>query len=280
MNSNITLIENKIKVQKQKYGLVYGMVAGLAFAVSLWGYDGYVLSRVHAYFPWVKFMAGSLLTMAVGGLAGWLVSRFERTLLGILFWFAAAGALAWLTALVPIVITPALMGVLEPKLRSLLNYTIYDNLSTMVGVAFAWIVIAVFIIATIQLPLIEQAVFSTSVVGKIAPSLVCAILMLISGAITDSLNNQPLREPIANLDKTIQFSLNTRGKDVDPKAAREVHLASLRDVQNVVVESRRLIVSRYDQYLENVYVVVNFNGNWVECSTAFSHPLMCKSITP
>jgi hypothetical protein len=104
--------------------------------------------------------------------------------------------------------------------------------------------------------------------------------MLVSGAITDSLNNQPLREPLVNLDNTIQFSLNARGKEVDPKAAREVHLASLRDVLNVVSQSRRMIVSRYDRSLENVYVVINFNGNWVECSTAFNHPLICKPITP
>lgn len=269
-----------VEQQKRIYGLIYGMVAGLAFAIALWGMDGYFLSRAHAYFPWTKLCAGSILTTLVGALAGWLVSRFEKTLLAILLWFATAGIFAWLTVSVPLEVAPNLMGMLEPKLRPLLHYTIYDNASSTIGVAFAWIMIAAFIVATIQIPMVEQSVFSTTFFGKISPYLICAILMAVSGSITDSFQNQPLRDPVIAVDKIIEFSLNASGKKVDAKTFRDLHLASLRDVLDILSPSRHLAVSRYDKLLQNVYVVVNFNGNWAECETTFGHPLMCKPISP
>jgi uncharacterized protein with PQ loop repeat len=280
MYQDTSATEIKIIRMKRRAGFLYGMIAGLAFAITLWGVDGYLLSQAHAYYPWIKFISGSAITILVGGLAGWLVTTIEKALVGLLIWFAAGGIFAWLTVLVPIVIAPALMGLLDPELQSLLHYGSYGNLSSMVGVSFAWIAIAIFIVAAIQIPMIEQSVFSVSILGKIVPHLICSLLMLSSGAILDNLHNLPLRQPIQSLDLTIQFTLNNRDREVDPKVARELHVAALRTVQDWLSEDRRLVVGQYDQLLENINVLVNFNGVWVECETIFGHPLYCQPISP
>jgi hypothetical protein len=272
--------EHLLKVRRQKFGFSYGAVAGLAFAVALWGLDGYLLSGSHALFPWMKLAVGGILTTLTGGLAGWLATRFEKTLIGILFWMAASGLLALFTVSVPLVLAPRLTGVLQPQINSLLLYTTYDNLPTMVSVAFGWIIISAIVIAVIQIPMLDQAVFSISGFGKVKPHILCAILMLISGSVADSLNNKPLRDPILGLDETIQFMLDTRGQEIDPAVSREKHLASFRTIQDDIQESRSLVVSRYDRFLENVQVLVNFNGQWVECSTFYGAPLTCQPISP
>lgn len=266
--------------RKQIFGLSYGMIAGLAFSVTLWGLDGLKLAQAFAYFPWTKFVVGAPLAMLVCGAAGWLTSRWGKPLLGVLLWALAAGALAWLTILVPIVIAPSAMKLLVPEFRSLLHYTFYDNTTILTAVAFGWVGITAFIVAIIQVPMVEQAIFSINLLGKIMPHIICAVLMLVGGSVADSLNNRPLREPLLSMNATIQFALDHQGKQVSPKAARDVHLASLRTVQDLITEERRLVVSDFDPLLENVTILVNFDGNWAECDTIFGHALTCHSITP
>ena len=272
--------EEIIKRRKQIFGLSYGLIAGLAFSLALWGLDDFKLARAFAYFPWMKLSTGVPLAMLICGLAGWLTSRFEKPLVGVFLWELAAGALAWLTILVPIVIAPAVMKIMEPELRSLLHYSFYENATQFAGVTFAWIAIAAFITAAIQVPMVEQAAFSTSIFGRIAPHVICAFLMLVSGSVADSLNNQPLRDSLISMNTTIQFALDHQGKQVDTKAAREVHLASLRTVQNLITEERRLVVAEFDPLLENVIILINFDGNWVECGTIYNNPLNCIPVTP
>lgn len=269
-----------IRKRKQAFGLSYGIVAGLAFSLALWGVDSLRLSQAFAYYPWTKFFAGLPLAVLICGVAGWLTARLERPLVGVALWIAAAGALAWLTIIVPIVFSPAIMKALNPELANLLQYTVYDNASEKAGVGFAWIAIASFIIAAIQVPMVEQAAFSTSIFGKITPHIICAFLMLVSGWVADTLNNQLLRDPLISMNETIQFFLDHQGKSVDPKAAREAHAASLRSVQDSIHPNRRLVVSRFDPLLEHVFILINFDGDWVECGTIVNTPLNCAPVRP
>ena len=59
--------ESKIKSRKQLFGLSYGLVAGLAFSIALWGLDAYRQSLAFAYFPWTKFVTGAPLALMAGG---------------------------------------------------------------------------------------------------------------------------------------------------------------------------------------------------------------------
>lgn len=272
--------EQLLKNRKRKYGLTYGIAGGLAFAIALWGFDAVLLSRSHAMFPWLKLIVGGILTTLTGGLAGWLTSRFEKILLGVLFWIAASALFGLYIVIVPLVLAPRITGLLVPEIRPLLLYTTYENLPTMVAVAFGWTIVEAIIGSVIQLPMLDHAVFSITGFGKIRPHLLCAVLMLISGGVSDSLNNKPLRDPIIALDSTFQFILDTRGQEIDKATSREMHLASFRLIQQDVTESRQLVVSRYDRLLENIHVLVNFNGKWAECPTFFNSPLTCQPISP
>jgi hypothetical protein len=272
--------EQHLKQHKQCYGFAVGMTAGLAFASTAWGYDGYLLQQAHAYFPWMKFIIGGLLSMLAGGLAGWLSMRFEKALLGLVFWLAAGGLLAWFTVLVPFVLTPALTGLLAPQVRPLLAYEMYPEMSARIGATYAWIVIAAIITSALQIPLIEQAAFSFRPFGKIIPFLACSFFMLVIGLTTDDFSNQSARAAIIGLDRTIQFSLDHRGEEIDKNISREMHLAALRTVQDSVSETRRLLMTSYDPLIENIQVAVDFNGQWVNCLTMVGSPLNCTVITP
>jgi hypothetical protein len=69
--------------------MIYGAVVGIAFAVSSWGWDGYVLNTSHAYYPSVMFLVGLLFYAILGGICGRLTARFDSGLLGVVFWIIA-----------------------------------------------------------------------------------------------------------------------------------------------------------------------------------------------
>lgn len=280
MNVPTSKIELALKARKRKFGLNYGIAGGLAFALALWGYDGLALSQANALFPWLKLLVGGSLSIIAGGLAGWLTSRFESPLLAVPFWLTASGLLGLFTVIVPLVIAPWITGILAPQIRPFLQYTPHNNLPVMVAVASTWVVVSSIIVAIVQIPLLEQAAFSLSGFEKIRPHLLCAFLLIVSGSVADSLHNRPLRDPIIGLNETIQFSLDTRGQEVDKIIARQKHVAALRPVLELVQPNRNLIVSRYDPFLENIYVLADFGESVIECATFYGNPSNCKPVLP
>jgi hypothetical protein len=262
---------------KRKFGMFYGVVAGLAFAVASWGWDGYLMSKSHAYFPWVMLVTGVLFCAVFGGMVGWLTARSESSLLGVIFWITSSLFFAWIMVALPLQIKPIIASTLDPQLGSLLNYEKNIEFGFRFGVSLAWVLPFMLIIGVTQLPTMESAVFSTSIFGKVAPLLFCIVIMGISGVFTDNLVNSPFRAAISSLDSTIQFVLdNKNNENVDKALSRELHARSLSTVEEYVQESRHLFVGSYDEYLGELHVLVKFGDQWVDCNVLYSQPVSCK----
>ncbi len=267
----------EIMAQKRKFGILYGATAGIAFAVASWGWDGYVLSSSHAYFPWTMLITGILFCAFIGGIAGWLTTRLESSLLGIVFWLISSFFFAWIIVALPLQINPFIASSLDPHLGTLLNYQKDFEFVFRFGVSLAWVLPFAVIVGVTQLPVTEPAVFSTSIFGKIAPLLFCIVVMSISGAITDSLINSHFRAAIVSLDATIQFVLDNKdNENVDKALSREMHARSLNTVEEYVQESRHLFVSSYDEYLGDLHVLVKFDDQWVDCHLLYKQPVSCE----
>jgi hypothetical protein len=258
-----------------RIGIAYGITMGLAFAVATWGIDGFLLSQAHALYPWLKFIIGAMICMPLGGLAGWLVARFEKGLLALLIYLAVGLIFAWLIVALPFRILPAVLQVLDPEVGNLLNYTFYEGFNAMHGVATFWVSLFVGLAGILQLPLTEPAVFSTALFGKVAPLLVCILVMVINGVIVDTLNNEPLRKAVLHMEDTIEFAVAHEGQEVDQATTRAMRMASLRAVASSIHEPRRLIVREYDEYLGEIHVLVRFGSSWVDCLVIYNQPSFC-----
>jgi len=262
---------------KQKIGMLYGMIAGIAFAVSSWGWDGYMLSKSHAYFPWTMLLTGVIFCAILSGIVGWLTARSESSLLGVIFWIISSLFFAWLMVALPLQITPIIVSKLDPQLGALLNFETGMDFTFHFGVSLAWVIPFTLIVGIAQLPITEPAVFSTSIFGKITPFFFCIVVMSISGVVTDSLINSHFRAAISSLDNTIQFVLdNKNNENVDKALSREMHARSLNTVEEYIQESRYLFVGSYDEYLGDIHVLVKFDSQWVDCNVLYSQPVSCK----
>jgi hypothetical protein len=265
---------------KRKFGIVYGIIAGITFATASWGWDGYILSNSHAYFPWTMLITGMTLCAIIGGIAGWLTVRSESSLLGVVFWVTSSFFFAWLVVALPLQINPFIASKFNPQLGILMNYGKSIEFVFRFGVSLAWILPFTVIVGVTQLPVSEPAVFSTSIFGKIAPLLFCIVVMIIGGVITDNLINSKFRAGIAGLDNTIQFVLdNNNNENIDKTLSREAHASSLNTVEKYVRESRYLFVRSYDEELGNLHILVKFDNQWVDCNVLYSQPVSCDIVT-
>lgn len=265
---------------KRRLGMVYGLTLGLAFAVSAWGVDGYLLSQAHGMYPWLKFIIGVVICATVGGFVGWLVARLEKAILAPLLYLGLSLVFAWLVVSLPFQIFPRVVSRLDPEIGRLLDYVFYENFSSRLAIAFVWVGMFVTLAGILQIPLAEPAAFSTSIFGRIAPLIVCSAIVVVNGSIVDSINNEPLRSPLIEMEKTIQFAVEHRGQNVDRAVSRAMHLASLRSVQDVIDRPRRLIVGSYDEFLGQVNVLVRFGDTWVDCVTSYTQPSFCQYVLP
>jgi hypothetical protein len=67
-----------------------------------------------------------------------------------------------------------------------------------------------------------------------------------------------------------------QGQEVDRVEARQMRMSSLRAVQEVIAEPRQLIVGSYDQYLDQIHVLVRFGTTWTDCVVVYNQPSFCK----
>ena len=136
------------------------------------------------------------------------------------------------------------------------------------------------LVGVLQIPLTEPAAFSTSYFGKVTPFLVCSVVMFINGVIVDTLNNEPLRTAVLHMNNTIEFSVDHLGREVDRATARTMRMSSLRAVEEVIDQPRRLIVGSYDQFLDQIHVLVRFGDRWTDCVVVYNQPSFCQYIEP
>jgi hypothetical protein len=263
---------------KHMYGIWYGAIIGLAFSIFAWGLDAYKLTQINGLYPWLKFLVGVFPCVIVGGFTGWLSARVGKPLLALLFWIIAASVFAWFTVSLPLQITPRVLDLIEPALKDLLHYTYYEQFSFRFGVAYTWLIIFSALAGLLQIPLSDSAVFSMSIFGKISPMLAAMILMAIAGSTMDNLNNELLRAPIDAINTTTQFFIDHRNEHIEPLQTRQMHLASLRTVQELVTPERKFIISGYDELLGDIQVLARFQKAWVECEVLYNQPLSCKQV--
>lgn len=264
---------------KRRTGTLYGATVGFAFAAASWGIDGLLLSQSHALYPWLKFIIGAVICIIAGGIAGRLVARLEKGILGLFIYLGLGLIFSWLIVALPFQIFPTVMQWLDPETADLLNYTIYDGFQSRFVIAVAWISLFAALVGVLQLPLTEPAAFATSLFGKISPLLVCSVVMFINGVIVDTLNNEPLRTAVLHLNNTIEFAVEHQGQEVDRALARTMRMSSIRAVQDVIGQPRKLIVGSYDQYLDQIHVLVRFGSTWTDCVVVYNQPSFCKYVT-
>jgi hypothetical protein len=261
---------------RQFIGLLYGITAGLAFAVFSWGVDGFGLATSHGAYPWVKFIPSVFLCVLAGGLVGWATIRFENHLLAVLFWSILALFFSRLVVWLPLKVAPYIIRLFDHTLGEYIKYPYYSSLNQNAWFGFAAILIVALICGLLEINMIEQALFSSGSFAILLPLILCIFGFGLVGSSSDSLLNRHIREPIQTVDELIQFALDHVGQEVDGMVARSMHLGAVNTIEDYLPLERRLILGNFDESIGQVDVLVDFSGVWVKCTAIYNQVTFCK----
>ncbi len=271
-------MKTSVNKRKQLVGLLFGLTAGLAFAVFAWGVDGLVLAGAHGAYPWVKFIPGLFISLMFGGLVGWLTVILQSALLRLLLWFAFSLLLSKLFLWLPIKAAPEIIGWFDGYLGNYLNYPLYKDFNHMQWIGFSVIALISLLCAVLENLLIDQALFSANSFSVTVPLVISFVFFCLAGNTIDGLYNKQIREPILAVDKLIQFAVDNTGKEISSETRRAMHLAAVNSIEDLLPLERTLILSNYDQMLGQIDVLVKFNGSWVKCTTIYNQVTFCKLV--
>jgi hypothetical protein len=259
-----------------RFTLSLGIIAGLAFSLSLWGYEAILFFQAHVAYPWMPFIIGTLLSVLLCTLAALLTWLVNRALFGIVFWVLTAWLLSQLTVYIPLKIAPALMKFLEPALSSRLPiYPINDTLRTWIGIGTVWLSISLGILGLLQLTFVDQSVSATSVAGRLAAYFIFVPVMALASVLSSNMINEQLRAPLIGTDKVIRLVIKDQAGKVDPVLVQTMHLKSFDPITPLIDRPRRLFLGKYNDYYDQVDVLVDFQGEWTYCNTVNGQPVFC-----
>ena len=262
--------------RKQKAGLLYGLAAGLAFAIFAWGADAFLLARAHGAFPWIKFIPGMIICLASGGIVGWLTMFSNRPGIGTVAWLALGLLFSRLVYWLPVKILPQLVGLMNNPIGNYLNYsdTRQINEITWLG-SFILLMVAVGF-GAYEREQITEFVYSNGASNLLISILICFISFGLAGMLSDTLVNKKLRQPVQVLDRSFQYVLENKTPELPEELARVTDLEEINKFAPYIPGKRLLIPSSLLQGADQVEVLIVLSGMWVKCTTVFSRIISCE----
>lgn len=271
-------MEAHFSKKKQRMGLLFGTIAGLAFSLTAWGIDAIQLAQAHAAYPLLKFIPGLIISVLTGAIVGWLTIRLDRLWIGMLLWAMLAGVYTWLVMWLPLKGSPTLLSLLEPNQAHLLYYPSIESQSQFAVMGLIVNGFVALICGLMEIHLIDQAMMGMGTLALISPLLISFAVFALAGTSGDYLINRHFRESMQAMDELIQFAADNEGKEVPAIVARQKRLSVVKDLDDLITYPRKLTLIGYDEMLGQMDILVDFNGNWVRCSVIYNQPTMCKRL--
>ena len=269
-------MDTQFEKRKQGRGLLFGSIAGFAFAVMAWGMDALQLAQAHVAWPLAKFLPGLVLCMLAGGLAGWLSMRLGKVWAAILLWLALAGFFTWLVMWLQLQFSPRLFAIFDPRIGDLIFYPALDREIQYWAFTFVVVAFVSILCGLLEIHLIDQSMLGQGSLALLSPLLISLALFGFAGVSADDLVTKNFRTPILAMDKLIQFAIDNEGKELPPVVVRQQRLSVVKDLYGVIDRPRSLILTGYDRTLGQMEILVDFSGKWVRCTVIYNQPTMCK----
>ncbi len=270
-----------INVQRKKLrlGLIYGIVAGVAFTGFAFGADAWLLARANAAFFWVKLIPGLIICTISAGVVGWLTIRIENHFIALLLWGLLAVLYSWLVVWLPFTGNAYVIKLLDPLLAQWFDFSPLKDLVQFRLISLVIIGLGACFCGLLEINLIQQALLSPYISASITPLVVAMLLFSVVGSATDHLINSSLREPVQVVNSLLQFASKNAGEDVPRDVARKMHMSAVNQLDSVIQKQRKLTLIGYDENLGMMDILVNFEGIMVKCATIYAQPTDCIILT-
>lgn len=265
------------KSESSRNGLLFGLVAGLGLAVSIWGWDALLLSTNHGDLPWLKFVLGLPVLVPIAAVAGWFTARLDHAGLGAIIWILVGAFIVWIAGHMPFEVLSSAIGFLDPDFAGLEIFPYVENIRIRMRLLFVIVAVLSAIGGALEMSFVEAAGNASTQVSRIFRLGFCLIIFIPVGMVVDNLINADLRLPIIGTNKLIHDGLKVREGNISKEAQRELGIRALRPFGDQILSPYRLKLGYYSSdNLEETIVHVDFSGVWGSCSLIRGRPFVCR----
>ena len=141
-----------------------------------------------------------------------------------------------------------------------------------------WLGIFFLILGLLQITLVESSVPAMTAAGRLAAYFVFIPVMLLASVMSSNMINEQLRAPLVTMNGVIQFAVDHQNVKVDLTTNRQMHLTSLDSISGLLNRPRRLFLGQYDEYYGQVDVLIDFNGEWADCTLIYKQAVSCDPV--
>jgi hypothetical protein len=272
---NEAIIRKNI-LYKRKIGLLIGILGGFILSFTLWGLDGIQIGISHGYLPWVKFIPGTLIMIAVGGLCGLLSAISGRTIITALVWFIFGVFTGWIGSRLPFSFQGSMISLINPTLGSEVNFTMPVHHAARL--ALGWVVsIGVSMMVAFFFSSVLEGIWMGSNKGSLLLNLFFWIVFFTTIGLTlDNIYNSSMRNAIQVTHDTIQTARANEAKFDKGAEAAKLRILGLRPVRQLIHNPYQIVIKEYNDLLDTFKVWIDFDGYWVTCSIANGQVNLCK----
>ncbi|MCJ7624690.1 MAG: hypothetical protein MUO76_14405 [Anaerolineaceae bacterium] len=250
---------------RKLFSLVYGILAGLGYAIGAWGVDAVYLSNAHGIMPLAKLAAGGVICIIVGLLAGILTRMIDRVWSSVIIWTAAGFTFSWLATRMQYTGMYMIFGWLRPELQSLVNYTIDLGVKTRSTLTIIIALVVSVVGGLLFGTFVEDSSNASYPSRRWGPIILWLLAFAGAGLLGDSYINQPMREATVVLDSLIQYQLDHQDEGISDEVMLNLRLRGLRGISDIIHKPRKLLASEYDSMMVAIKVMVDFEGTWARC---------------
>jgi len=130
------MIRKQHQADLHRMGLVFGLLAGLAYGLAVWGWNALQLWQAAAEPAWLMAGVSILLVTGVGGLVGWLCARIDNAFVAFLAWVTVGVLFSWLAMQTNYHLINRVVELLYPEFGGLHVYPLESFIRLFRGVMF------------------------------------------------------------------------------------------------------------------------------------------------
>ncbi len=258
------MIRKQHQADLHRMGLVFGLLAGLAYGLAVWGWNALQLWQAAAEPAWLMAGVSILLVTGVGGLVGWLCARIDNAFVAFLAWVTVGVLFSWLAMQTNYHLINRVVELLYPEFGGLHVYPLESFIRLFRGVMFVIIGFASGLAGVFQLYLVEAAVNAGTTAGRVTIIIVNLVIFAAVGLISDYICQRPLREPLVSLAYSINEvkSAAAEGREPDGMSKRALKVLGER-----INRPYKMFSGTNDpNSLISGSVHLDFGGEWAMCT--------------
>ena len=264
---------------RARYGALYGLIAGLGYAFFAWFLDAMGLATAHAAYPYVKLISGLLITLPVFVLVGWLTTKTDSHMLGLLLW-AILSLWAFTAAfLAQYDFVPRWYALMNEPVATLVRPSIPSYFIAMLLTIGAILMMFAFLIAgLLEINLIESTLASGTGGSLFMSAVIIVTLMALAGNQVDTFTYRNSRLSMQSFHKLISLVNSPEGQALDDKTKnlRNFGAFNALGLENLTKPYRFFLVKDMTGEYGSVDLMIEIGNTWGKCVASNREASFCS----